>query len=69
MTRLPRVSGKDTVAALRRGGFAFSHQWGSHVYLRHPDAASLVTVPLGTLRSILTQADRTVDKFIALLKD
>lgn len=54
----------------------FSHQRGSHVYLKHPDAPSLVTVPvhgnrdvpLGTLRSILAQAGLTVDEFVALLK-
>lgn len=46
MSRLPRVSGKDVVQALRRGGFELSHVRGSHHYLRKPSANALVVVPM-----------------------
>ncbi|HET7035161.1 MAG TPA: type II toxin-antitoxin system HicA family toxin [Thermomicrobiaceae bacterium] len=46
MSRLPRASGREVVRALERGGFVVSHTRGSHVYLRKPGAAGLVTVPV-----------------------
>jgi predicted RNA binding protein YcfA (HicA-like mRNA interferase family) len=77
MTRLPRVSGKDVVQALRRGGFEQSHMRGSHHYLRKPGVAALVVVPVhgsrdlpvGTLRAILHQAGLTVEDLVALLNN
>ncbi len=74
MTRLPRVSGKDVVAALRRARFKLLYVQGSHHYLESP-AGHLVTVPVHgkkllkpkTLKSILTQADLSVDELIELL--
>jgi len=45
MTRLPRVSGKDVVAALRRARFKLLYVQGSHHYLESP-AGHLVTVPV-----------------------
>jgi predicted RNA binding protein YcfA (HicA-like mRNA interferase family) len=77
MTRLPRVSGKDVVQALRRGGYELSHVRGSHYYLKKPGIAALVVVPVhgnrdlpaGTLRSILHQASLATEDLIALLND
>ena len=77
MTRLPRVSGRDVVRALRRGGFEPSHVRDSHHYLRRPDGAGLVVVPvhanrdlpIGTLSSVLRQAGLTADELIALLRE
>jgi predicted RNA binding protein YcfA (HicA-like mRNA interferase family) len=77
VTRLPRVSGRETIRALERGGFRVVRTRGSHHYLRYGDRGSLVTVPihgnrdipLGTLRNILRQANVTVDEFIELLRD
>lgn len=37
MTKLPRPSGKDLVAALGKLGFAVVRIRGGHHYLRHPD--------------------------------
>lgn len=73
--RLPRVSGRDVVSALERSGFHISHVRGSQIYLRAPDAPRLVTVPvhgsrdvlLGTLRSILRQAELTAEELNDLL--
>jgi predicted RNA binding protein YcfA (HicA-like mRNA interferase family) len=73
--RLPRVSGKELVAALLRGGYATIRQRGSHVQLRHPTRDGLVTVPVHgnevldakVVKSILTQAGLTVDELKELL--
>lgn len=74
MPRLPRISGKDTVQALRRAGFVVFDQEGSHVYLhlRIGDRFThRVTVPVHgksilkpkTLKSILKAAGLTVSRF------
>ena len=76
MTRLPRVSGRRVIAALQNGGFRLSHTRGSHYYLRAPGAPRLVVVPvhrnrdlpLGTLRSVLRQAELTVEELVELLR-
>ena len=75
MTRLPRLSGRAVIQALQRGGFRLSHVHGSHYYLRRPDTAGLVVVPVhgnrdipvGTLRSILHQAGLTREELQQLL--
>ena len=69
---LPIVSGRDVVRVLGEAGFVEVSQRGSHVKLRDP-AGHTVIVPLhrelarGTLRSILRQADLTVEAFLELL--
>jgi predicted RNA binding protein YcfA (HicA-like mRNA interferase family) len=71
--RLPVVSGAATVRALERAGFKQVAQRGSHVKLRNPTARRTAIVPLrrelavGTLASILRQANMTVDEFRRLL--
>jgi len=75
MTRLPRVSGKDVVRALQRGGFRLVHVRGSHHYLEPPGGGLLVTVPVHgnrvlkpkTMKSILDQAGLTADELDGLL--
>ena len=77
MPRLPRISGKDTIRKLKHLGFEVFDQSGSHVYLHKRDSeqnnwSHRVTVPvhgnktlkLGTLKSILRQAEITIDEFI-----
>ena len=64
MSRLPRVTGKALIQLLQKEGYRLSHVRGSHHYLRKPDVASLVVIPVhgnrqlpvGTLISILRQA-------------
>jgi predicted RNA binding protein YcfA (HicA-like mRNA interferase family) len=76
MPRLPRASGKEVLKALQREGFQLSHIQGSHHYLRRPEIAALVVVPVhgnqplptGTLRSILKQAFLTTEDPIRLLE-
>jgi predicted RNA binding protein YcfA (HicA-like mRNA interferase family) len=69
---LPMVSGKETVQALQRAGFAVISTRGSHQKLRHEEGR-VVIVPLhrelarGTLASILRQAGLTPEDFKSLL--
>lgn len=75
MSKLPVVSGRETVRALERIGYELVRQRGSHFRLRHPLDADRkpVTVPdhtelkSGTLRAILRDANVTVDVFRELL--
>jgi predicted RNA binding protein YcfA (HicA-like mRNA interferase family) len=74
MAKLPHVTGREVVAALRRGGFDLSHVRGSHHYLRRARGRLVPvpvhageTIPSGTLKSILRLADLTVEGFVELL--
>ena len=70
--RLPVVSGTDVITALGKVGFVQVSQRGSHVKLRNDEGKTAI-VPLhrelapGTLRSVLRQAELTVEDFAALL--
>jgi len=74
MARLPRITGRELLAALQRGGFELSHVRGSNHYLRR-GAGRIVpvpvhageTIPSGTLKAILRQADMSVEDLVALL--
>lgn len=75
MTRLPRVTAREVLAALGRDGWQVARQQGSHITLHHPSRAGSVTVAAHagetirprTLNSILKQAGLTVDAFRRLL--
>jgi len=68
---LPVLGGADVVRVLLRDGFVQVSQRGSHVKLRRDHAT--VIVPLhrelapGTLRSILRQAEMTVERLLDLM--
>jgi len=70
--KLPKVSGEETIRSLRHPGFVQIRQRGSHVILRKKTSAGDVgcVVPLhrelaiGTLRSILRQAEVSPEEFI-----
>ena len=72
MSKLRRVSGKETIAALERLGFVQVRQRGSHVVLRKkgPRGDSGCVVPLhrevavGTLHNILKLAQVTEEEFV-----
>ncbi|HXP78711.1 MAG TPA: type II toxin-antitoxin system HicA family toxin [Verrucomicrobiae bacterium] len=73
---LPVLKPRKVLRALLRAGFAIHHQTGSHAQLRHPGKPHLrVTVPRHDqfdlpkpiLRSILRQAEITVEEFLDLL--
>ena len=74
MTRLPRgVSGRRTIAALKRAGFSQRRGKGNHVVLRREDPFAQVVVPLhrsldtGTLAAILDACNLSVEEFLRLL--
>ena len=73
--KLPSVNCRELVRALKRAGFEEQRQRGSHLHLRRVSDGTRVTVPvhkgrsvpMGTLRAILRDADIGVDKFLELL--
>lgn len=73
MTRLPRISGRDCVAALLKVGFLFKRQHGSHIILRRDAPFAQVVIPdhseldTGTLRSILRQSNLSPEEFLKLI--
>ena len=73
MSKLPRVSGQQVVAALERVGFRVRRQHGSHMIMRRDEPFAQTVVPAhreldrGTLRAILRQIDLGVDDFVHLL--
>lgn len=73
MTRLPATSGRAVARALGKSGFEEVSTRGSHVKLRNAVGRTVI-VPLhdelarGTLRSILRQADLTVEELVRHLQ-
>jgi predicted RNA binding protein YcfA (HicA-like mRNA interferase family) len=74
MPPLPTVSGTQLIRALERAGFAVTRVKGSHHRLKHPDGRATTVpvhsgrdVPKGTLRSVLEDADLTVEELRKLL--
>jgi predicted RNA binding protein YcfA (HicA-like mRNA interferase family) len=73
--RLPVLSYREIVDALAKVGFRelAGRGKGSHVFIYRDSPPKGITVPRqkevkrGTLRSIIRQADLTVDEFLALL--
>lgn len=74
MSKLPRnVKGKQLVSLLQQLGFQIVGKRGSHIRLSHPDgrwtqvAVHPKPIPQGTLRTILRQAEISVDELVKLL--
>jgi predicted RNA binding protein YcfA (HicA-like mRNA interferase family) len=76
MTDLPSVNAARLIRALQRAGFFVHHTTGSHYVLKHPSRPSVrIVVPYhgsadvkrSILRSILRQADISVEQLIRLL--
>lgn len=73
--RMPRITAREALRALRRAGWEELRQSGSHIQLRHPERTGRVTIPLHagamlhpkTLKSILTQAGLSIREFQELL--
>ena len=69
MARLPRLRGKEIIAALRRAGFVVLRVKGSHHFLRHVDGRATVvpvhageTVGPGLFIKILRDADMELEE-------
>jgi predicted RNA binding protein YcfA (HicA-like mRNA interferase family) len=74
VSRLPQVSGREVVKALKKLGYDRDHQRGSHIVLRQAESPfrRLIVpdhgeVAKGTLRAIIREAGVTVEEFLALL--
>ena len=74
MSRLPRLTGKQLIKALKKTGFEVIWIKGSHHFLRHSDGRSTVvpvhsgeTVGPGLLSRILRDCDLNQEQFIRLL--
>ncbi len=73
--RLPAVKPQKAISALLRAGFYVHHVKGSHYALRHATNPQLrVTIPYhnrdlkrSTLRTIIKQADLTIEEFLDFL--
>jgi len=73
--KLPRVTASETIKALDKAGFFFSRQSGSHKIYKNKEGKR-TTIPYHsgkilhpkTLKSILRDADLTIDKFVKLLR-
>ncbi len=72
--KLPRITAGETIRALEKAGFFFSRQSGSHKIYKNKEGKR-TTIPYHsgrilhpkTLKSILQDADLSIDKFIELL--
>lgn len=74
MTRLPRITGQQVIAALRKAGFQVLRIKGSHHFLAHTDGRHTVvpvhrgeTIGPGLLSQILRDVEITRDELITLL--
>ena len=74
MSRIPRVTGSDLLAALAKAGFAVIRVKGIHHFLRHEDGRSTVapvhsgeTIGPGLLHKILRDCQLKVDDLQRLL--
>ena len=70
MTKLPRLSGKEVIAALCKLGFEVVRVKGSHHFIRHPDGRGTVvpvhsgeTVGPGLMSKILRDCEITPEEF------
>lgn len=75
MPKLPRVTAKQMLRALRRDGWEVQSSVGSHLQIVHPSKPGKVTVPMHAgdvigpklVKNILSQAQLTVDELRRLL--
>ncbi len=74
MPRLPRVLGRQAIAAFERAGFQRRRQRGSHIVLArlgHPETLSVPDhrqLGVGLLRDLIRKSGLTIEEFIALLR-
>jgi predicted RNA binding protein YcfA (HicA-like mRNA interferase family) len=74
MSKIPRLRGREVIAALRRAGFEIARTRGSHRILKHADGRTTV-VPIhsgeiigpGLLSKILKDCEMTLAQFNDLL--
>ncbi|MBF0103314.1 MAG: type II toxin-antitoxin system HicA family toxin [Desulfobacterales bacterium] len=74
MSKIPRISGKLIISALKKAGFEIIRIKGSHHYLQHHDGRSTVvpvhgseTIGVGLMSKILKDCEITLEEFISYL--
>ncbi len=75
MPRLPSLTARKVVRALKRAGFVEDRQRGSHLVLWQPQTNARTVVPMHAgralkeplLRAILRDADLSIEEFLDLL--
>ena len=74
MPRLPRLRGREVIAALRRAGFLVLRIKGSHHFMQHPDGRRTVvpvhageTLGPGLLSKILKDVEMETEEFTSWL--
>ena len=74
MSKLPGLTGKEIIVALKKIGFEVMRIKGSHHFLRHQDGRATVvpvhageTTGPGLLAKILRDCELTRDEFASLL--
>jgi predicted RNA binding protein YcfA (HicA-like mRNA interferase family) len=75
VAKLPSLTARKVVRALKRAGFVEDRQKGSHLMLIHPGAGARTVVPVHygrtikepLLRAIIRDARLSIDEFIGLL--
>ncbi|HEX2120390.1 MAG TPA: type II toxin-antitoxin system HicA family toxin [Thermoanaerobaculia bacterium] len=75
MSKVPSLNYPVVLAAFQRGGWVVVRQRGSHIRLHRQtnEGVRKLTIPAhkpikrSTLAKIISQADMTVDEFLALL--
>jgi predicted RNA binding protein YcfA (HicA-like mRNA interferase family) len=74
MPKLPLLSGREVVKIFERLGWEVARQKGSHIILTKKGHIASLSVPdhrevaRGTLRSLISHADITIEDFLAALK-
>jgi predicted RNA binding protein YcfA (HicA-like mRNA interferase family) len=75
MAKLPSLTARNVVRALKHAGFVEDRQKGSHLILIHPEKKVRTVVPVHPgrsikeplLRAIVRDANLSVDEFLELL--
>jgi predicted RNA binding protein YcfA (HicA-like mRNA interferase family) len=71
VSKIPRITARQTISTLKRAGFEVIRVKGSHHYVQHPDGRSTVvpvhsgeTIGVGLMNKILNDCEITVEEFI-----
>ena len=75
MAKLPSLTARKVIRALKRAGFVEDRQKGGHLILIHPETKTRTVVPVHAgrsiksplLRAIVRDAGLSIDEFISLL--
>lgn len=67
--KIPLLSGREVLSALKRMGFKEIHRKGSHVKMKHPDGRKMIfpyhnEVDRYTLKGALRDAEIDIEEFL-----